>query len=814
MCTFSLRQASGPTSLAVLLILFLSGALAFGQTLSRTPIRDTLYNADGSLVEGVATISWKSFTAVDGSTVTNSYVDAPIVNGVLAIDLTANEGAVPSGLSYRVEYALDNGNRFTETWVVPVSAAALTVSDVRIALPPAPGVAVSQSQVSGLAAALGEKADLDSPNVFTGEQTIQESAPGANLLGLELQDGSQGVYFKLPALSQSTTYTLPFNDGLPNYALTTDGSGNLFWAPGGGGGGGAGGPAYDLFLADGTPLPQRTIADFSTAFQLTDNIAQLSTEIDLNFGTTAGTAVEGDDPRLSDARDPLAHAASHAAGAADAIAPASIGALGRANDFMVGTDPNEPVLLLQGAPSQVAGIQEWRDGTGELVSVITEQGSSFFREMGLAAKVGGTTVSQFFEIGGKKKFAFTAVDSVFDVARYDDNGVFKDRPLRIQRSGDMLANVSLQLVDPSIGSGTLRLTGDYVEVDEVVPPGSPGAGSGRIYLDSLTGELSVKKDDGSVVSLEQQQAQGTFAVFADAETPGGTIDGVNDAFTLADSPSPAESLTLTVNGVVQEPGVDFTLIGSDVTFLAGAIPQTGDSLLAWYRTSGFDAGGDLSGSFPQPTVTGIQNRAISIESPADGECLTWNQTAGEWEPGPCAVVTDSLVWHFAGSPSGGAQSMILTLPDGLNGVQLKDVRIVADTLGATDTTFNVERCTAGCTGASPTFSPIYLSDVTLTASTRTVLGGAPDEASVNGGDQFRINFVSVGTSASDLTVTLIFEHESFARLDFGFESLTGDCEAICGPVWEAAGMPPNPFGPAPKLGDACVCFGVGPPTRG
>jgi hypothetical protein len=71
--------------------------------------------------------------------------------------------------------------------------------------------------------------------------------------------------------------------------------------------------------------------------------------------------------------------------------------------------------------------------------------------------------------------------------------------------------------------------------------------------------------------------------FVDAETPGGVVDGSNTAFSLANAPSPATSLHLFRNGLLQKAAFDYSISGSAVTFLSGAAPQPGDTLIAEYR---------------------------------------------------------------------------------------------------------------------------------------------------------------------------------------------------------------------------------------
>lgn len=102
---------------------------------------------------------------------------------------------------------------------------------------------------------------------------------------------------------------------------------------------------------------------------------------------------------------------------------------------------------------------------------------------------------------------------------------------------------------------------------------------------------------------------GAVPGFVDAEAPAGLVNGSNTTFTLANTPSPASSLVLYRNGILQKQGLDFSLTGNAISFLVVA-PQSGDVMQASYRlpasgaggsTSG-QAGGALTGFFPAPQL--------------------------------------------------------------------------------------------------------------------------------------------------------------------------------------------------------------------
>ncbi len=71
--------------------------------------------------------------------------------------------------------------------------------------------------------------------------------------------------------------------------------------------------------------------------------------------------------------------------------------------------------------------------------------------------------------------------------------------------------------------------------------------------------------------------------FVDGEIPSGTIDGINPAFSLAKTPVTGSALRVYKNGVLLEASLDYTLAGNAIIFINGALPNPGDTLLAYYR---------------------------------------------------------------------------------------------------------------------------------------------------------------------------------------------------------------------------------------
>ncbi len=182
--------------------------------------------------------------------------------------------------------------------------------------------------------------------------------------------------------------------------------------------------------------------------------------------------------------------------------------------------------------------------------------------------------------------------------------------------------------------------------------GSGGSGSGQyatlpISISEVTGLASDLATFGSQITalnttlaslsatvqgLQSSGAAGSVgAAFVDAEIPAGTLNGTNNAFTLSQTPAPQASLAVYRNGLIQTPGLDYTLLGKTMTFLSGATPQAGDALIAYYRAAGAaqtvnfadseTPGGAVNGTNAAFTLLHAPNPAASLKLYKNGVLL-------------------------------------------------------------------------------------------------------------------------------------------------------------------------------------------------
>jgi hypothetical protein len=132
---------------------------------------------------------------------------------------------------------------------------------------------------------------------------------------------------------------------------------------------------------------------------------------------------------------------------------------------------------------------------------------------------------------------------------------------------------------PILESSVVGLQADLAQR----PMKGVGFGTNRVAIVNDSGQIETAVGDvGDCVFVDGTAGPCGQPVFADAETPGGIVDGTNNTLTLANTPL-GSSLMLFRNGLFMTPNFDYTLTGSTIQFPSGAIPQAGDTLTAAYR---------------------------------------------------------------------------------------------------------------------------------------------------------------------------------------------------------------------------------------
>jgi hypothetical protein len=138
-------------------------------------------------------------------------------------------------------------------------------------------------------------------------------------------------------------------------------------------------------------------------------------------------------------------------------------------------------------------------------------------------------------------------------------------------------------------------------------------------------------------------------LFVDSEVPAGAVNGSNVAFALASMPTPSASVALSRNGLLLKQGVDYTLSSNSILFLTGAVPQTGDSILASYRLAGSLPGVSfIDGETPAGTIDSVNNIFTLSQSPNPAASLALFRSGLRLKSGADFTVSGNTVTFVSG----------------------------------------------------------------------------------------------------------------------------------------------------------------------
>jgi hypothetical protein len=206
------------------------------------------------------------------------------------------------------------------------------------------------------------------------------------------------------------------------------------------------------------------------------------------------------------------------------------------------------------------------------------------------------------------------------------------------------ANLSIDALQGNAVSSTSPSNGQVLKWNAVNSAWEPAADAGTTYSAGAglsligttfanTGDTDASDDITTSTSATGDVA-GTF--------PNLTVEALQGNTVSTTAPSNGEILKWNATASEWQPATDNGAnysAGAGLSLTGTTFANTGDTDASDDITTSTTGMGDVSGTFPNLIVDGIQGSAVSNVSPSNGEVLRWNATASEWEPSTDANTT-------------------------------------------------------------------------------------------------------------------------------------------------------------------------------
>jgi hypothetical protein len=186
---------------------------------------------------------------------------------------------------------------------------------------------------------------------------------------------------------------------------------------------------------------------------------------------------------------------------------------------------------------------------------------------------------------------------------------------------------------------------------------------------------SALPSDGYVLKWNASTSQ-----WVPAPDAGGTEYQAGDGLQLTGSifsirPEGVVSTMLAPNAVTSDKLADGAVLTSKIGDNQVTDPKIAS--VSWSKLIGVpSASGDVSGTYPNLTVTGLQGRAVSSALPSDGYVLKWNASTSQWVPAPDAGGTE----YQAGDGLQLTGSIFSIRPEGVVSTMLAPNAVTSDKL--------------------------------------------------------------------------------------------------------------------------------------